>query len=85
MMKLHGVISDRPELVIISNRCTAIRRVVLKVFQNAIHGVSFYHVKGNIKSQFIMSKVFWDEFEPAFINAGKAYSHDKFKRQLEGL
>ena len=36
MMKLHGVIGDRPELVIFSDRCTAIRRAVLKVFHNAI-------------------------------------------------
>ncbi|KAH9779504.1 SWIM-type domain-containing protein [Citrus sinensis] len=85
MMKLHGVIGDRPELVIISYRCTAIRRAVLKVFHNATHGVCFYHVKGNIKSQFRMSKALWDQFEPAFINAAKAYGHEEFKRQLEGL
>ncbi|KAH9763824.1 SWIM-type domain-containing protein [Citrus sinensis] len=85
MMKLHGVIGDRPELVIISDRCTAIRRAVLKVFHNATHGVCFYHVKGNIKSQFRMSKALWDEFEPAFINAAKTYAHEEFKRQLEGL
>ncbi|KAH9724844.1 ADP-ribosyl cyclase/cyclic ADP-ribose hydrolase [Citrus sinensis] len=85
MMKLHGVIGDRPELVIISDRCTAIRRAVLKVFHNATHGVCFYHVKGNIKSQFRMSKALWDEFEPTFINAAKAYGHEEFKRQLEGL
>ncbi|KAH9803703.1 SWIM-type domain-containing protein [Citrus sinensis] len=74
-----------PELVIISDRCTAIRRAVLKVFHNATHGVCFYHVKGNIKSQFRLSKALWDEFEPAFINAAKAYGHEEFKRQLEGL
>ncbi|KAH9670724.1 SWIM-type domain-containing protein [Citrus sinensis] len=45
MMKLHGMIDDRPEFVIISYRCIAIRRVVLKVFHNATHGVCFYHVK----------------------------------------
>ncbi|KAH9696708.1 SWIM-type domain-containing protein [Citrus sinensis] len=48
MMKLHGVIGDRPEL-------------------------------------FRMSKALWDQFEPAFINAAKAYGHEEFKRQLEGL
>ncbi|XP_052300047.1 uncharacterized protein LOC127903678 [Citrus sinensis] len=32
-----------------------------------------------------MSKALWDEFEPAFINAVKAYGHEEFKRQLEGL
>ena len=85
MIKLHGVIGDRPELVIISNRCTVIRRAVLKVFHNATHGVCFYYVKGNIKSRFMMSKALWDEFEHAFINAAKAYGHEKFKRQLEGL
>ncbi|KAH9786938.1 SWIM-type domain-containing protein [Citrus sinensis] len=85
MMKLHGVIGDRPELVIISDQYTAIRRAVLKVFHNAAHGVCFYHVKGNIKSQFRMSKALWDEFEPAFINTAKAYSYEEFKRQLEGL
>ncbi|KAH9681072.1 SWIM-type domain-containing protein [Citrus sinensis] len=74
-----------PELIIISDRCTAIRRAVLKVFHNATHGVCFYHVKGNIKSQFRMSKALWDEFEPAFINAAKAYAHEEFKKQLEGL
>ncbi|KAH9800467.1 SWIM-type domain-containing protein [Citrus sinensis] len=74
-----------PELVIISDRCTAIRRAVLKVFHNATHSVCFYHVKSNIKSQFRMSKALWDEFEPAFINAVKAYGHEEFKRQLEGL
>ncbi|KAH9662765.1 SWIM-type domain-containing protein [Citrus sinensis] len=61
MIKLHGVIGDRPELVIISDRCIAIRRAVLKVFHNATHGVCFYHVKA------------------------KAYGHEEFKRQLEGL
>ena len=79
------MIGDRPELVIISDRCTAIKRAVLKVFHNATHGVCFYHVKCNIKSQFRMSKALWDEFEPAFINAAKAYGHEEFKRQLEGL
>ncbi|XP_024043145.1 uncharacterized protein LOC112099873 [Citrus clementina] len=85
MMKLHGVIGDRPELVIISDRCTAIRRAVMKVFHNATHGVCFHHVKGNIKSKFRMSKALWDEFEPAFINAAKAYGHKEFKRQLKRL
>ncbi|XP_052289929.1 uncharacterized protein LOC127899836 [Citrus sinensis] len=32
-----------------------------------------------------MSKAIWDQFEPAFINAAKAYGHEEFKRQLEGL
>ena len=32
MMKLHEVIGDRLELVIISDRCTAIRKAVLKAF-----------------------------------------------------
>ncbi|KAH9762892.1 SWIM-type domain-containing protein [Citrus sinensis] len=85
MMKLHGVIGNRPELVIISDRCTTIKRVVLKVFHNVTHGICFYHVKGNIKSRFRMSKVLWDEFEPAFINAVKTYGHEEFKRQLERL
>ncbi|XP_024043133.1 uncharacterized protein LOC112099860 [Citrus clementina] len=85
MMKLHGVIGDRSELVIISDRCTAIRRAVLKVFHNATHGICFYYVKGNIKSKFRMSKALWDEFEHAFINVAKAYGHEEFKRQLEGL
>ncbi|KAH9660432.1 SWIM-type domain-containing protein [Citrus sinensis] len=85
MTKLHGVIGDRPELVFISDRCTAIKRAVLKAFHTASHGVCFYHVKGNIKSKFRMSKAIWDQFEPAFINAAKAYGHEEFKRQLEGL
>ena len=85
MTKLHGVISDRPELVFISDRCTAIKRAVLKAFHTAAHGVCFYHVKGNIKSKFRMSKAIWDQFERAFINAVKAYGHEEFKRQLEGL
>ena len=45
----------------------------------------FYHVKGNIKSKFRMSKAIWDQFEPGFINAANAYGHEEFKRQLEGL
>ena len=85
MMKLHRVIGDRPELVIISNRCTAIRRVILKIFHNAAHDVCIYHVKGNIKSKFRMSKTLWDEFDPTFINAAKAYGYEEFKRQLKGL
>ena len=85
MMKLHGVIGDRPELVIISDRYTAIRRVVLKIFPNVAHDVCFYHVKGNIKSMFRMSKALWDEFEPAIINPAKAYGHEEFKKELEGL
>ncbi|KAH9795044.1 SWIM-type domain-containing protein [Citrus sinensis] len=51
MMKLHGVIGDRPELVIISDRYTAIRRAVLKVFHNATHDVCFYHVKDEIVTE----------------------------------
>ncbi|KAH9786100.1 SWIM-type domain-containing protein [Citrus sinensis] len=43
------------------------------------------NINCNIKSQFRMSKALWDQFEPAFINAAKAYGHEKFKRQLEGL
>ncbi|KAH9655138.1 SWIM-type domain-containing protein [Citrus sinensis] len=85
MTKLHGVIGDMPELVFISDRCTAIKRAVLKVFRSAAHGVCFYHVKGNVKSKFKMSKALWDEFEPAFINAAKTYGHEEFKKQLEGL
>ena len=57
MTKLHGVIGDRPELLFISDRCTAIKRAVLKPFHTAGHGVCFYYVKGNIKSKFKMSKV----------------------------
>ena len=56
MMKLHGMISNRLELVIIPDRYTIIRRVVLKVFHSTTHGVCFYHVKCNIKSKFRMSK-----------------------------
>ena len=85
MMKLHGVIGDRSELIIIFNRRIAIRRNVLKVFHNTAHGVCFYYVKGNIKSKFRMSKALWDEFEPAFIKTVKAYGHEEFKRQLERL
>lgn len=47
-MKLHEVIGDRLELVIIVDRCTTIKRVVLKVFRIAAYDVCFYHVKGNI-------------------------------------
>ena len=32
-----------------------------------------------------MSKALWDQFEPVFITAAKAYGHEEFKRQLEGL
>ena len=85
MIKLHRVIGDRLELVIIFDRCTAIKRAVLKVFYNATHGVCFYHIKGNIKSKFRMSKTLWNEFEPAFINTTKSYGYEKFKKQLEGL
>ena len=85
MTKLHRVIGNRPELVFIPDRCTAIKRVVLKAFHTAGHGVCFYHVKGNIKYKFRMSKAIWDQFEPAFINAAKAYGHEEFKRHLEGL
>ena len=85
MMKLNEVIGDRPELVFISNRCTAIKRVILEVFRIAAHGIYFYHVKDNIKSKFKMSKTRWDEFEFAFINAAKTYGHKEFKNQLEGL
>ena len=77
--------SDKPELIIISDRCTVIRRAVLKVFRNAAYDICFYHVKGNIKSKFRMLKAFWDEFELAFINAAKAYRHEELKKQLEGL
>ena len=72
--------SDMPELVIISYRCTVIRRAILKVFRNVAHDVCFYHVKDNIKSKFRMSKAFWDEFKIAFINAVKAYGHEEFKK-----
>ena len=80
MMKLHRVISDRSELVIISDRCTAIRRAVIKVFYNATYSVCFYHMKGNIKSKFRMSKALWNIFEPTFINTANAYGHKEFKR-----
>ena len=69
MMKLHG----------------KIKRAILKAFHTAAYGIYFYHVKGNIKSKFRMSKALWDQFEPTFINAAKAYRHEEFKRQLEGL
>ena len=79
------MIGDRPKLVIISYRCTIIKRVVPKVFRTTVHDVCFYHVKGNIKSKFRMSKAVWDEFEPAFINAAKVYGHEIFLKQLEEL
>lgn len=60
MTKLHEVIGDKAELVFISDRCTGIKRAVLKAFHIAAHGVCFYHVKGNIKSKFMMSKAIWD-------------------------
>ena len=71
MMKLHGMIGDRPELVIISDRCIAIKRAVLRVF--------------HIESKFRMSKALSDIFEPTFINATNTYGHEEFKKQLEGL
>ena len=79
MTKSHGVIGDRLELAFISDRCTAIKRAILKVFRTTAHDVCFYHAKGNVKSKFKMSKALWDEFEPAFINVAKTYEHKKFK------
>ena len=32
-----------------------------------------------------MSKIVWDEFKVALINAAKTYGHEEFKKQLEGL
>ncbi|KAH9794536.1 SWIM-type domain-containing protein [Citrus sinensis] len=46
-------------------------------FMTKLHGV--------IGDRPEMSKAIWDQFEPAFINAAKAYGHEEFKRQLEGL
>lgn len=82
MTKLHGVNSNKPELIVIYDRYTSINRAVVKVFRNAAHGICFYHVKGNIKSKFRMSKAIQDEFERAFINATKTYEHKEFKRKL---
>ena len=48
MTKLHGVIGNRPELVFIYDRCSAIKRAVLKAFQIVSHRVCFYHVKGKL-------------------------------------
>lgn len=78
MMKLYGVIGNKSELVIISDRCIVIKRAIPKIFRTTIHGFCFYHVIGNKKSKFRMSKVVWDEFEHAFINAAKVYGHKKF-------
>ena len=47
---------NKLEIVIISDRCTSIKRFILKVFYDATHGIFFYHIKGNIKSKFRMSK-----------------------------
>ena len=80
MMKLHRVIRNRPELIIISDRCTPINKAVLKAFRNATHDVCFFHVKSSIKSKFRISKVVWGEFELAFINTIKAYRHKEFKK-----
>lgn len=85
VMNLHGVIGDIPDLVIISDRCNSIQRAVMKIFRSATHGICFYHVKGNVKSKFRMSKSLWDKFEPAFINAAKEYRCEEFRTQLEGL
>ena len=80
MIKLHTVICNKPDLVIIFDWYTSIKRVVLRVFCNATHGICFYHVKGNIKSKFMMSKVVWDNFKPIFINIAKIYGHKEFKK-----
>lgn len=85
VMNLHGVIGDIPDLVIISDRSNSIQRAVMKIFRSATHDICFYHVKGNVKSKFRMSKAFWDKFEPAFINAAKEYRYEEFRTQLEGL
>ena len=72
MMKLHRVIGNRPELVIISDRCTSIKKAILKAFRNATHGVCFFHVKSSIKSKFRISKFAWGEFELAFYKRSKS-------------
>ncbi|XP_052294635.1 uncharacterized protein LOC127901416 [Citrus sinensis] len=47
--------------------------------------MKLHRVIGDRPELFRMSKALWDQFEPAFINAAKAYGHEEFKRQLEGL
>lgn len=71
MVKLHIVIGDVLELIIISNQYTSIERVVMKVFRNASRNICFYHVKGNIKSKLKMLKALYDKFESALINMKK--------------
>lgn len=71
MVKLHRVIGDVLELIIISNQYTSIERVVMKVFRNASRNICFYYVKGKVKSKLKMLKALYDKFEPAFINMKK--------------
>lgn len=71
MVKLHRVISDVLELIIISNQYTSIERVVMKIFRNANRNICFHHVKGNVKSKLKMLKALYDKFELAFINIKK--------------
>lgn len=67
---LHGVISDRLGLVIIFDRCTC-KESYFEGLLKCYHGISFFHLKSNIKLKFRMSKTIWDEFESAFIKATK--------------
>lgn len=56
-MTVKLMIGDRPKLIIISNKCTSIKRAISKVLCFATHDVCFYHVKDNIKSKFRLSKI----------------------------
>ncbi|CAL9019635.1 unnamed protein product [Prunus brigantina] len=81
--KLHEVIGECPNLVIISDRNISIENVWHNIFPTAQHGICFYHMKGNMKRTFKLKKR--DKLLLYFEQAAKSYGIDEFDRHFRKI
>ncbi|KAK0593323.1 hypothetical protein LWI29_034749 [Acer saccharum] len=78
LTKLHDVIGEPPELVIISDRHKSIEKAVRTVFSNSLHGNCIFHLSQNIRAKFKNDKV-----QKFFFKAAKAYRVSEFESYMQ--
>ncbi|CAL2278294.1 unnamed protein product [Prunus armeniaca] len=81
--KLHEVIGECPNLVIILDRNISIENVWHNIFPTAQHGICFYHMKGNMKRTFKLKKR--DKLLLYFEQAAKCYGITKFDHHFRKI
>ncbi|CAL9012230.1 unnamed protein product [Prunus brigantina] len=81
--KLHEVIGECPNLVIVFYRNISIENVWHNIFPTTQHGICFYHMKGNMKRTFKLKKR--DKLLLYVEQAAKSYGIAEFDRHFRKI